>query len=70
MTGNRKMLCVLNKMGHSISYTLTQEIETELAYGCSIAERVLPFGLELQRPDLHTHVSFDNYDRFVETCFR
>lgn len=67
MTGNRKLLNVLNRMGHCISYTLTQEIETELAYGCSIAKRSLPFGLELQRPELHTHVAFDNYDRFVET---
>lgn len=67
LTGNRKMLNVLNRMGHSISYTTTQEIETELAYGCSIEKRVLPFGLELQRPELHTHVAFYNYDRFVET---
>lgn len=68
LTGSRKLIDVLNRMGHCVSYTTTQAIETEMAYGCSIEERVLPHGMESERPELHTHLAFDNYDRFVETA--
>lgn len=66
MTGSRKMMEVLNRMGCSISYTLTEEIETELAFGCSVDKQILPYGLR-NAPNLRTHVAFDNFDRFVET---
>lgn len=67
ITGSRKMLNILNRMGHSISYTVTEEIETELAYGCSSEKRILPHGLQPRSPHLHTHLAFDNFDKFVET---
>lgn len=67
ITGSRKMVNILYRMGFSISYTLTEEIETELAYGCSVEEHILPYGMESNCPDLRTHVAFDNFDKFVET---
>lgn len=67
ITGCRKMLDVLNRLGHSISYTVTEELETELAYGCSMEKNVLPYGLVAGSPNHRTHLAFDNYDKFVET---
>lgn len=67
MTGSRKVVDILNRMGHSISYNVIEEIETELAYG-SLDTRVLPGGLIDGVPTLHTHVAFDNFDRYVETA--
>lgn len=65
ITGSRKVIEILNRMGHSISYTVAEEIETELAYGCS-ENSFLPSGLIAHCPTLHTHVAFDNYDRYVD----
>lgn len=67
ITGSRKMIDILNRMGFSISYTLTEEIETELAYGCSSQQRILPYGLIAECPNLRTHLAFDNFDKYVET---
>lgn len=66
ITGSRKMIEILNRMGHCCNYSAIEEIETELAYGHSIQERLLPFGLKNQQ-SLCTHVAFDNFDRYVET---
>lgn len=65
LTGSRRIINILNRLGHSISYTLVEEIETELAYACSSENRVLPYDLN---PRIHTHVAFDNYDQYVETA--
>lgn len=67
ITGSRKMLDILNRLGHCISYTVTEELETELAYGCSMENNILPYGLVAQSPNHRTHLAFDNYDKYVET---
>lgn len=67
LTGCRRMIEILNQMGHCVSYTVTEEMETELAYACSSNNRILPYGLIDNNPQLHTHVAFDNYDKYVET---
>lgn len=67
LTGSRKMLDILNRLGFCISYTVAEGIETELAYGCSVEKRILPYGVEPNCPHLRTHVAFDNFDKFVET---
>lgn len=64
LTGSRRMLNILNRLGYCVSYTVAEEIETELAYACSSERRILPFDLS---PRIHTHVAFDNYDQYVET---
>lgn len=66
LTGSRKCLNILNRMGFCISYTVAAELETELAYSCSSEERILPHGL-IPCQNLRTHLAFDNFDRFVET---
>lgn len=67
ITSSRKMVEILNRMGHCCSYSVVEGIETELAYGHAIEKRLLPSGLKDKHPDLCTHVAFDNYDRYVET---
>lgn len=67
LTGSRKLINILNRMGHCISYTLTAALETELAYGCASQTHILPYGLS-PNPNLRTHVAFDNFDKFVETA--
>lgn len=67
LTGSRKMIEILNRMGFCISYTLTEELETELAFGCSSIDRILPYGLVASDPTLRTHLAFDNFDKFVDT---
>lgn len=64
LTGSRLMINLLNRLGHCVSYSVTEEIETELAYTYSSEHRILPFDLSTNVP---THVAFDNYDQYVET---
>lgn len=66
LTGSRRMIEILNRMGHCVSYTVVEGLETELAYGCAANTNILPYGL-VPVPTLRTHVAFDNYDKFVET---
>lgn len=67
ITSSRKMVEILNRMGHCCSYSTIEEVETELAYRCAAEPRLLPFGLKEKQPQLCTHVAFDNFDRYVET---
>lgn len=67
ITGSRKMVEILNRLGHCVNYTCVEELETEIAYGCAADTKILPYGLVPKTPQLRTHVAFDNYDRFVET---
>lgn len=67
MTGSRRFITILNRMGYCISYTVAEELETELAFGGSEENRTLPNGLVANCPELRTHVAFDNYDLYVET---
>lgn len=66
-TGSKELIEILNKLGVSISYSLVDEIETELAYHESNAS-ILPMGVKARMPNLCTGVAFDNYDRYVETA--
>lgn len=66
LTSSRKVLTILNKYGHSVGYTVAEELETEMTYTAYENNKLIPPGI---RPikELSTHVAFDNYDRFVET---
>lgn len=64
ITGSRRMVEMLNRLGHCISYSTVEELETELAYGCAANTQILPYDFITKNP---THIAFDNYDKFVET---
>ena len=61
---SRKVVEVLNRRGHCVSYSITGELETELIYEAS--KDVTPFGMD-RSPDYGIGVAWDNYDRRVET---
>lgn len=67
MTGSRKIVEILNRLGHCVNYTCVEELESEIAYGGAASTKILPYGLVPKNPQLRTHVAFDNFDRFVET---
>ncbi|EFX75137.1 hypothetical protein DAPPUDRAFT_108189 [Daphnia pulex] len=66
VTGSRKTIEVVNKLGHGINYHVTEEQETELTYSTTDKSKLLPWGLQ-RHNQLGTGVAFDNYDQFVET---
>lgn len=66
IAGSRKLLEILNRLGHCVSYNVVEELETELTFTASESSRLLPDGLK-PVPGLHTGVAFDNFDCFVET---
>lgn len=53
ITGSRKAIEMLNKLGHCVSYHVTEELETELTYAASESSTLLPHGLQRQN-NLHT----------------
>ena len=66
LTGSRRILELLNRMGHCASYHTIQEIETELTIKANSENQLTPFGMSLEN-HMGTGVAWDNYDRFVET---
>lgn len=66
ITGSRKVVEMMNRLGHCVSYSFTEELETELTYSSMKQNYLTPNGLE-KVPYLGTSVAWDNYDAFVET---
>ena len=56
LTGSKKVITILNRFGHCISYDEVKRLETEIAFTCSSAERNTPAGL-LVDPSLATGAS-------------
>ena len=66
MSGSRKIIEILNRLGHCASYHTIEELETELTFEANKDKKTLPHGMR-QDGRLGTGVAFDNYDRFTET---
>ena len=66
VTGSKKTVTLLNKMGHCASYNTIEEIETEMTYTARKNKDMLPTGMK-KDSSTGIGVAFDNYDRFVET---
>ena len=66
ITGSHKVIDILNRLGHSISYFTMEELETELTFAESNREQIKPTGMNF-KVSLATGVAFDDFDRFVET---
>lgn len=66
LCNSKKIISILLKYGHYCSYTVLEQLETDLTYSTVNSNCVCPEDI-LQRSDLNTGVAFDNYDRFVET---
>ena len=66
ITGSRKVIDILNCMGHSISYHSTEELETRLATEITERNQSTPDG-RCMKPGLATALAWDNFDENVET---
>lgn len=66
MSSCRKILDMSNRYGHSCSYNVIEELETEATYTVSSTSNICPEGVKLS-PNYSTGVAFDNYDRYFET---
>ena len=66
LTGSRKVIEIMNRLGHCASYHTIEETETEATFESSKRKLVTPLGMKLN-PRCGTGVAWDNFDRFVET---
>lgn len=66
MTGSRRVIELLNRFGHSISYHTIETFETELATDISDRNNATPDAIQ-QISGLCTSLAWDNYDENTET---
>lgn len=66
LTSSRKIIDVIHRYGHCISYPAVEELETEATYTSIQQSSICPEAI-IKSPHLCTGVAFDNFDRFVET---
>lgn len=64
LTGSRKLMTVLNRLGHCISYSTFEELDTELATTILSRQVSSPSGA-MRGPVMGN--AFDNYDELVQT---
>ena len=66
LTGSRKVVEMINRLGHCVNYHTVQELETELTFEATRSNIKTPFGMNLTN-NCGTGIAWDNFDRFVET---
>lgn len=66
LTSSRKIVDIIHRYGHCISYSGVEELETEATYTSLKKSNVCPETIK-KSSHLCTGVAFDNFDRFVET---
>ena len=69
MTCKRKVVELLNRFGHSVSYHVVETIETELATSIAYRKARLSDSL-VAASGLGTALTWDNYDENIETLSR
>ncbi|GFT84355.1 hypothetical protein TNCV_1609881 [Trichonephila clavipes] len=66
LTSSRKMINILNGLGHCCNYNTLEELETEATISSVNRSQICPPDI-IQSPSLITGVAFDNSDRYVDT---
>ena len=66
MTGSKKLIGMLNRYGQCVSYTTTEELETELMFTVISASKISPPDL-VPDSSLTVGIAYDNFHRYVET---
>ncbi|GFX17272.1 hypothetical protein TNCV_1064741 [Trichonephila clavipes] len=67
LTSSKKMINILNRLGHCCNYNTLEELETEATISCANRSQICPPDI-IQSPSLSTcGVAFDNFDRYVDT---
>ena len=65
MTGSKKLIGMLNRYGNCVSYTTTEELETELTFTVTSASKISSPDL-VPDSSLTIGIAYDNFNRFVE----
>ena len=66
LTGSRDVVEILSRMGHCVSYSTVEELETELIFEAYKNSKETPFGMKTT-PEFNTGIAWDKLDHFVET---
>lgn len=66
LTSSRKIIDIIHRYGHCISYQGIEELETEATYTSIEKSSLCPETIKKSQ-HLSTGVAYDNFDRFVET---
>uniref|UniRef100_A0A2H1WQX7 SFRICE_024035 n=1 Tax=Spodoptera frugiperda TaxID=7108 RepID=A0A2H1WQX7_SPOFR len=66
LTSSRKIINILNRLGHCCNYTTLEELETEATYSSEYRTEISPPDI-IRKSSLCTGVAFDNFDRYVDT---
>ncbi|GFY14284.1 hypothetical protein TNCV_3614721 [Trichonephila clavipes] len=66
LTSSRKMINILNRLGHCCNYNTLEELETEATISSVNRSQIFPPDI-MEIPSLSTGVAFDNCDRYVDT---
>ncbi|CAG9834603.1 unnamed protein product [Diabrotica balteata] len=66
LTSSRKVIDIINRYGHCISYSAVEELETEATFSSVSRTEICPEVINKEE-NLVAGVAFDNYDRFVDT---
>ncbi|GFV34746.1 hypothetical protein TNCV_1450501 [Trichonephila clavipes] len=66
LTSSRKMINILNRLGHCCNYNTLKELETEATISSVNRSQICPPDI-IQIPSLSTSVAFDNFDKYVDT---
>ncbi|GFY16088.1 hypothetical protein TNCV_3530911 [Trichonephila clavipes] len=67
LTSSRKMINILNRLGHCCNYNTLEELETEATISSVNHSQIFPPDI-IQGPSLSSGVAFfENFDRYVDT---
>ncbi|GFW41132.1 hypothetical protein TNCV_841731 [Trichonephila clavipes] len=66
LISRRKMINILNRLGHSCNYNTLEELETEATISSVNRSQICPPDI-IQSPSLSTSVAFNNFDRYIDT---
>lgn len=66
LTSSRKLVDILNRYGHCISYNAIEEIETEATYTSTSRAGLCPEIIN-KTQNLSVGIAYDNFDRFFNT---
>ena len=68
LTGSRRIVEIMNRFGHSVSYHTVESLETQLASEIIDRKESIPDGLSCST-GLMTSLAWDNYDENNETLY-
>lgn len=66
LTISKKIINIINRLGHCCSYTVLEELETEATFASVSHSEICPEDI-IRTSNLSVGLAFNNFDRFVDT---